>query len=93
MIGAGNVLKKHAADQARKVVSSGEPREQEDDPLVTRIDFEPALYQCFENCGSLKLTVQRHGGDAGCTVKVSQILSLFVLIGNRILLNLLSDLG
>uniref|UniRef100_A0A8C2HAN0 Solute carrier family 8 member 4b n=1 Tax=Cyprinus carpio TaxID=7962 RepID=A0A8C2HAN0_CYPCA len=70
MIGAGNVLKKHAADQARKVVSSGEPREQEDDPLVTRIDFEPALYQCFENCGSLKLTVQRHGGDAGCTVKV-----------------------
>ncbi|KTF80460.1 hypothetical protein cypCar_00024130 [Cyprinus carpio] len=70
MIGAGNILKKHAADQARKVVSSGEPREQEDDPLVTRIDFEPALYQCFENCGSLKLTVQRHGGDAGCTVKV-----------------------
>ncbi|XP_016413305.1 sodium/calcium exchanger 1-like [Sinocyclocheilus rhinocerous] len=70
MIGAGNILKKHAADQARKVVSSGEPREQEDDPLVTRIDFEPALYQCFENCGSLKLTVQRHGGDAGCTIKV-----------------------
>ncbi|XP_016124945.1 solute carrier family 8 member 4b [Sinocyclocheilus grahami] len=70
MIGAGNILKKHAADQARKVVSSGEPREREDDPLVTRIDFEPALYQCFENCGSLKLTVQRHGGDAGCTVKV-----------------------
>uniref|UniRef100_A0A671NYW3 Sodium/calcium exchanger 1-like n=1 Tax=Sinocyclocheilus anshuiensis TaxID=1608454 RepID=A0A671NYW3_9TELE len=70
MIGAGNILKKHAADQARKVVSSGEPREQEDDPLVTRIDFEPALYQCLENCGSLKLTVQRHGGDAGCTIKV-----------------------
>lgn len=71
MIGAGNILKKHAADQARKVVSSGEPQEQEDDPHVTRIDFEPALYQCFENCGSLKLSVQRHGGDAGCTVKVS----------------------
>ncbi|XP_073691904.1 solute carrier family 8 member 4b [Garra rufa] len=70
MIGAGNILKKHAADQARKVVSSGEPREQEDDPYITRIDFEPALYQCFENCGSLKLTVQKHGGDAGCTVKV-----------------------
>ncbi|XDV17773.1 hypothetical protein PO909_023592 [Leuciscus waleckii] len=70
MIGAGNILKKHAADQARKVVSSGEPQEQEDDPHVTRIDFEPALYQCFENCGSLKLSVQRHGGDAGCTIKV-----------------------
>ncbi|KAG9274388.1 sodium/calcium exchanger 1-like [Astyanax mexicanus] len=70
MIGAGNILKKHAADQARKVVSSGETREQEDDPYTTRLEFEPALYQCFENCGSLKLTVARHGGDAGSTVKV-----------------------
>ena len=71
MIGAGNILKKHAADQARKVVSSGETREQEDDPYTTRLEFEPVLYQCFENCGSLKLTVGRHGGDAGCTVKVA----------------------
>ncbi|KAM9431715.1 solute carrier family 8 member 4b isoform 2-T4 [Clarias gariepinus] len=70
MTGAGNILKKHAADQARKVVSSGEAREQEDDPYTTRLEFEPALYQCFENCGLLKLTVARHGGDAGCTVKV-----------------------
>uniref|UniRef100_A0AAY4CIY1 Calx-beta domain-containing protein n=1 Tax=Denticeps clupeoides TaxID=299321 RepID=A0AAY4CIY1_9TELE len=70
MIGAGNILKKHAADQARKVVSSHETHEQEDDPYTTRLEFEPALYQCFENCGSLKLTVARHGGDAGCTVKV-----------------------
>ncbi|XP_056613605.1 solute carrier family 8 member 4b [Triplophysa dalaica] len=70
MIGAGNILKKHAADQARKVVSGGETQEQDYEPHITRIEFEPALYQCFENCGSLKLTVQRHGGDAGCTVKV-----------------------
>ncbi|XP_076851933.1 sodium/calcium exchanger 1-like isoform X2 [Brachyhypopomus gauderio] len=70
MIGAGNILKKHAADQARKVVSGGETREQEDDPYTTRLEFEPALYQCFENCGTLKLTVGRHGGDPGCTVKV-----------------------
>ncbi|KAI5625810.1 solute carrier family 8 (sodium/calcium exchanger), member 4b isoform X1, partial [Silurus asotus] len=70
MTGAGNILKKHAADQARKVVSSGETREQEDDPYTTCLEFEPALYQCFENCGLLKLTVARHGGDAGCTVKV-----------------------
>uniref|UniRef100_A0A3P9KSS0 Solute carrier family 8 member 4b n=1 Tax=Oryzias latipes TaxID=8090 RepID=A0A3P9KSS0_ORYLA len=62
MIGAGNILKKHAADQARKA--------QEDDPHTIRIEFEPALYQCFENCGSLKLTVARRGGDAGVTVKV-----------------------
>ncbi|KAM7377461.1 hypothetical protein PAMA_013985 [Pampus argenteus] len=65
MIGAGNILKKHAADQARKVVSSHETQAQEDDPYTVRIEFEPSLYQCFENCGSLKLTVGRHGGDPG----------------------------
>uniref|UniRef100_A0A6Q2XF53 Calx-beta domain-containing protein n=1 Tax=Esox lucius TaxID=8010 RepID=A0A6Q2XF53_ESOLU len=59
MIGAGNILKKHAADQARK-----------DDPHTTRMEFEPTNYQCFENCGSLKLTVARHGGDPGASVKV-----------------------
>uniref|UniRef100_A0AAQ5X0T2 Calx-beta domain-containing protein n=1 Tax=Amphiprion ocellaris TaxID=80972 RepID=A0AAQ5X0T2_AMPOC len=64
MIGAGNILKKHAADQARKAQA------QEDDPHTIRMEFEPPLYQCFENCGSLKLTVARHGGDAGVTVKV-----------------------
>ncbi|KAM3590189.1 uncharacterized protein V6R79_005610 [Siganus canaliculatus] len=70
MIGAGNILKKHAADQARKVVSSHETQAQEDDPHTVRMEFEPSLYQCFENCGSLKLTVARHGGDSGVTVKV-----------------------
>uniref|UniRef100_A0AAX7SL87 Calx-beta domain-containing protein n=1 Tax=Astatotilapia calliptera TaxID=8154 RepID=A0AAX7SL87_ASTCA len=59
MIGAGNILKKHAADQARKVRHA-----------LYLIEFEPSLYQCFENCGSLKLTVGRHGGDPGVTVKV-----------------------
>lgn len=104
MIGAGNILKKHAADQARKVrharsccccccpvrslesnpdaacpvcvsqvVSSQETQAQENDPHTVRIDFEPALYQCFENCGSLKLTVARHGGESGATVKVCGI--------------------
>ncbi|XP_028983724.1 solute carrier family 8 member 4b isoform X2 [Betta splendens] len=70
MIGAGNILKKHAADQARKVVSSHETQAQEDDPHTIKMEFEPSLYQCFENCGSLKLTVSRHGGDPGATVKV-----------------------
>uniref|UniRef100_A0A3B3BNR2 Solute carrier family 8 member 4b n=1 Tax=Oryzias melastigma TaxID=30732 RepID=A0A3B3BNR2_ORYME len=70
MIGAGNILKKHAADQARKVVSSNEGQAQEDDPHTIRMEFEPSLYQCFENCGSLKLTVARRGGDPGVTVKV-----------------------
>ncbi|XP_056298220.1 solute carrier family 8 member 4b isoform X2 [Pseudoliparis swirei] len=70
MIGAGNILKKHAAEQARKVVSSHEIQAPEDDPHTIRMEFEPALYQCFENCGSLKLTVARRGGDSGVTVKV-----------------------
>uniref|UniRef100_A0A087XQV6 Solute carrier family 8 member 4b n=1 Tax=Poecilia formosa TaxID=48698 RepID=A0A087XQV6_POEFO len=70
MIGAGNILKKHAADQARKVVSTNETQTQEDDPHTIRMEFEPSLYQCFENCGSLNLTVARHGGDPGVTVKV-----------------------
>ncbi|XP_028285250.1 solute carrier family 8 member 4b isoform X2 [Parambassis ranga] len=70
MIGAGNILKKHAADQARKVVSSNETQAQEDDPYTVRLQFEPSLYQCFENCGSLKLTVARQGGDPEVTVKV-----------------------
>ncbi|CAB1351364.1 unnamed protein product, partial [Coregonus sp. 'balchen'] len=72
MIGAGNILKKHAADQARKVVSSHEPHPQEDNPHTTRMEFEPSHYQCFENCGSLKLTVARHGGDPGASVMVGE---------------------
>ncbi|KAI5096756.1 solute carrier family 8 (sodium/calcium exchanger), member 4a precursor [Silurus meridionalis] len=70
MIGAGNILKKHAADQARKVVSCHEANAQEEDPHTIYLEFEPSHYQCFENCGSLKLAVGRHGGDSGCTVKV-----------------------
>ncbi|XP_066501586.1 solute carrier family 8 member 4a [Hoplias malabaricus] len=70
MIGAGNILKKHAADQARKVVSCHEANAQEEDPHTIYLEFEPSHYQCFENCGSLKLSVARHGGDSGCTVKV-----------------------
>ncbi|KAJ7307425.1 hypothetical protein JRQ81_009443 [Phrynocephalus forsythii] len=62
MIGAGNILKKHAADQARKAVSMQEVRPEEDES-VTRVGFEPAHYQCFENCGSVVLSVARRGGD------------------------------
>ncbi|XP_039625259.1 sodium/calcium exchanger 1-like [Polypterus senegalus] len=69
MIGAGNILKKHAADQARKVISCHEARSEEDDQTI-KILFEPSHYQCFENCGSLVLTVVRRGGDPNCTVKV-----------------------
>uniref|UniRef100_A0AAY4A9A5 Calx-beta domain-containing protein n=1 Tax=Denticeps clupeoides TaxID=299321 RepID=A0AAY4A9A5_9TELE len=70
MIGAGNILKKHAADQARKVVSCHEACTQEEDPHTIYLEFQPSHYQCFENCGSVKLSVGRRGGDPGCTVKV-----------------------
>ncbi|KAJ4930228.1 hypothetical protein JOQ06_019234 [Pogonophryne albipinna] len=70
MIGAGNILKKHAADQARKVVSCHEASGQEEDPNTIYLQFDSDHYQCFENCGSLKLSVTRHGGESGCTVKV-----------------------
>uniref|UniRef100_A0A8C6XIH1 Calx-beta domain-containing protein n=1 Tax=Naja naja TaxID=35670 RepID=A0A8C6XIH1_NAJNA len=70
MIGAGNILKKHAADQARKAISMQEVQMEEDES-VTRVGFEPAHYQCFENCGSVVLTVARRGGDLACvTVRV-----------------------
>ncbi|KAJ8408921.1 hypothetical protein AAFF_G00247390 [Aldrovandia affinis] len=70
MIGAGNILKKHAADQARKVVSCHEASAMEHDPNTILLEFQLPHYQCFENCGSLTLAVARHGGDSGCTVKV-----------------------
>uniref|UniRef100_A0A4W3JSN4 Solute carrier family 8 member 1b n=1 Tax=Callorhinchus milii TaxID=7868 RepID=A0A4W3JSN4_CALMI len=71
MTGAGNILKRHAADQARKAVStqevSGCPV---DDGPVSKIYFEPAIYQCLENCGSIALTVVRRGGDLTNIVSV-----------------------
>ncbi|XP_078518276.1 sodium/calcium exchanger 1-like isoform X1 [Lissotriton helveticus] len=70
MIGAGNILKKHAADQARKAISMQEVRPDEDD-RVTKVFFEPSQYQCFENCGSLVISIVRKGGDLNNTVKVN----------------------
>lgn len=65
------------------MVSSHEIQAPEDDPHTIRMEFEPALYQCFENCGSLKLTVARRGGDSGVTVKVCVPLSQDSGIGSR----------
>uniref|UniRef100_A0A3B5M3C1 Solute carrier family 8 member 1b n=1 Tax=Xiphophorus couchianus TaxID=32473 RepID=A0A3B5M3C1_9TELE len=71
MTGAGNILKKHAADQARKAVSMHEVRSDagDNDP-VSKIFFEPASYQCLENCGTVAVNVVRRGGDLGKTVSV-----------------------
>ncbi|XP_061574820.1 sodium/calcium exchanger 2-like [Cololabis saira] len=63
MIGAGNVLKKHAADTARRtVIADEEAPVDEDLPVCSRISFESAHSQCMENCGVLMLAVVCQGG-------------------------------
>ncbi|XP_076027460.1 sodium/calcium exchanger 2-like isoform X3 [Genypterus blacodes] len=71
MIGAGNVLKKHAADQSRRaVVPDEEAPEDDDSDVCSRISFESAHCQCMENCGVLTLAVICHGGLAENTFYV-----------------------
>ncbi|XP_048864191.1 sodium/calcium exchanger 1b isoform X1 [Brienomyrus brachyistius] len=71
MTGAGNILKKHAADQARKAVSMHEVRtEVADNDPVSKIFFDPGSYQCLENCGTVAVNVLRRGGDLGKTISV-----------------------
>ncbi|XP_056623487.1 sodium/calcium exchanger 1b isoform X4 [Triplophysa dalaica] len=71
MTGAGNILKKHAADQARKAVSMHEVRSDigENDP-ISKIFFDPGSYQCLENCGTVAVNVIRRGGDLNQTISV-----------------------
>ncbi|XP_034370144.1 sodium/calcium exchanger 1 isoform X18 [Arvicanthis niloticus] len=71
MTGAGNILKRHAADQARKAVSMHEVNidAAENDP-VSKVFFEQGTYQCLENCGTVALTIIRRGGDLTNTVFV-----------------------
>lgn len=64
MIGAGNVLKKHAADNARRSAVTDEEAPEDDDlELCSRISFESAHSQCMENCGVLTLTVVCQGAE------------------------------
>ncbi|XP_069881558.1 sodium/calcium exchanger 1 isoform X6 [Dipodomys merriami] len=71
MTGAGNILKRHAADQARKAVSTQEVNNEVagNDP-VTKVCFEQGSYQCLENCGTVSLTIVRQGGNLSNTVHV-----------------------
>ncbi|XP_055986524.1 sodium/calcium exchanger 1 isoform X5 [Sorex fumeus] len=71
MTGAGNILKRHAADQARKAVSMHEVNtDMTDGDPISRICFEQGTYQCLENCGTVALTIVRRGGDLTSTVVV-----------------------
>uniref|UniRef100_A0A8C4ZHT7 Solute carrier family 8 member 3 n=1 Tax=Gadus morhua TaxID=8049 RepID=A0A8C4ZHT7_GADMO len=70
MTGAGNILKKHVAEQAKRSLSVQEVHVEEPEEYVSRIAFDPAVYQCLENCGAAMLAVTRKGGDVDKTVYV-----------------------
>lgn len=71
MIGAGNVLKKHAADHARRTTAKDiDVSEQDDFATCSRISFESSLSQCMENCGTLALAVVCQGGTGESTFYV-----------------------
>uniref|UniRef100_A0A8C2C9E8 Solute carrier family 8 member 3 n=1 Tax=Cyprinus carpio TaxID=7962 RepID=A0A8C2C9E8_CYPCA len=70
MTGAGNILKKHVAEQAKRSASVQEVHVEEPEEYVSRIMFEPAIYQCLENCGAVLLTIVRKGGDIAKTIYV-----------------------
>uniref|UniRef100_UPI0037E7AE61 sodium/calcium exchanger 2a isoform X6 n=1 Tax=Semicossyphus pulcher TaxID=241346 RepID=UPI0037E7AE61 len=65
MIGAGNILKKHAAEHTRR--SGGLDA---DKATCSHICFENAQYQCTENCGSMSLGVILDGGTGQDTFYV-----------------------
>ncbi|XP_064157563.1 sodium/calcium exchanger 2b [Anguilla rostrata] len=70
MIGAGNVLKKHAADHARRAAAPEGVPEADDLATCSRIAFEAAHCQCMENCGTLSLGVVCQGGAGESTFYV-----------------------
>ncbi|XP_033973169.1 sodium/calcium exchanger 2-like [Trematomus bernacchii] len=65
MIGAGNVLRKHAAEHSRR--SAGQDA---DKATCSHICFESAQFQCTENCGSLSIGVILEGGTGQNTFYV-----------------------
>ncbi|XP_042341190.1 sodium/calcium exchanger 1-like [Plectropomus leopardus] len=70
MTGAGNVLKKHAADQAKRANQHDICSEVSLNDFSSKLFFDPGTYQCLENCGSVALNVVRRGGDLTSTVSV-----------------------
>ncbi|XP_069799437.1 sodium/calcium exchanger 2 isoform X1 [Dendropsophus ebraccatus] len=70
MIGAGNVLKKHAADHSKKPANLQEVTSESGEENTSKIFFQPFNYQCLENCGFVTLNVVCQGGDGGSTFYV-----------------------
>lgn len=70
MIGAGNILRKHAAEQAKKSAAMSEVHADQPEDFVSKVFFDPCSYRCLENCGAVLLTVVRKGGDTSKTMYV-----------------------
>ncbi|XP_049895854.1 sodium/calcium exchanger 1-like [Epinephelus moara] len=70
MTGAGNILKKHAADQAKRANQHDICSEVSLNDFSSKLFFDPGTYQCLENCGSVALNVVRRGGDLTSTISV-----------------------
>ncbi|MEE6492806.1 hypothetical protein FKM82_016641 [Ascaphus truei] len=70
MTGAGNILKKHAAEQSKRSSSMQDICIEESEEFVSKFYFDPCSYQCLENCGAVLLTVVRKGGDISKSVFV-----------------------
>lgn len=66
LIGAGNILRKHAADHARRKAAA----QGTDLATCSHICFESAQYQCTENCGQLSVWVILEGGTGQNTFLV-----------------------
>ncbi|XP_078517208.1 sodium/calcium exchanger 2-like [Lissotriton helveticus] len=71
MIGAGNILKKHAAaDHSKRAANLQEVPSDTDEENSSKIFFDPCTYQCLENCGFVTLNVTCQGGDCNSTFYV-----------------------
>ncbi|XP_054483488.1 LOW QUALITY PROTEIN: sodium/calcium exchanger 1-like, partial [Anoplopoma fimbria] len=70
MTGAGNILKKHAAEQAKRANQHDICTEVSVNDFSSKVFFDPGTYQCLENCGTVALNVVRRGGDLTSTVSV-----------------------
>ncbi|XP_069385647.1 sodium/calcium exchanger 1-like isoform X2 [Paralichthys olivaceus] len=70
MTGGGNILKKHAADQAKRATLHNISSEVSSNDFSSKVFFDPGTYQCLENCGSVALNVVRRGGDLTSMVSV-----------------------
>ncbi|XP_061659117.1 sodium/calcium exchanger 2a [Syngnathoides biaculeatus] len=67
LIGAGNLLRKLAAEHVRRAGAAGQG---DDKRTCAHICFESAQYLCIENCGTLSLWVTLDGGTAENTFYV-----------------------